>query len=148
MNETDSALEIHGRKYDALGGGVADSAATPDAPRAPEVAPIPGLELRETRAGLKFDDGKPRMELLPFDALELVARVLTFGARKYAAHSWRLVKPGLERYRGAMLRHLAAIDRGEDCDRETGLRHWAHIACNALFCAALDAAEHGVKSGG
>lgn len=98
--------------------------------------------------GLKFDGGKPRMSLLPFDALVWVARVLTFGAKKYKAHSWRTVPNGLERYTDAFLRHYEAIQRGEVYDVESGLPHWAHLACNVLFgcalaCAGLEPKKEG-----
>ena len=35
--------------------------------------------------GIKHDAEKPRMDLLPFEALEEVAKVLTFGAERDAA---------------------------------------------------------------
>jgi hypothetical protein len=39
--------------------------------------------------GIKFDDGKPAMELIDAEAMEDLARVLEFGRRKYGAHNWR-----------------------------------------------------------
>ena len=48
---------------------------------------------------MKYDDGKPRYELLPAGAIDNLAKVLTFGADKYAANSWRGLENGLERYR-------------------------------------------------
>lgn len=101
--------------------------------------PPPGST--ENQGGMKFDAGKPRMSLLPFDALLMVAMVLTFGAKKYAAHSWRTVPNALERYSDALLRHWERMQAGEWLDPESGLPHWAHIACNALFCCALACAE-------
>ncbi len=83
--------------------------------------------------GLKYDTGKPRMWLLPFIALVEIARVLTFGAEKYAANSWQTVENGVERYINALLRHVAAINDGEIYDPESGLLHWSHVGCNALF---------------
>jgi hypothetical protein len=35
---------------------------------------------------VKHDDGKPRLDLLPFDVLEQVGHVLTFGAEKYTRY--------------------------------------------------------------
>lgn len=83
--------------------------------------------------GQKCDGEKPRMDLLPFDALEKVAEVLTFGARKYAANNWQKVKHAESRYTAALLRHLVAAQRGEKTDPESGLSHAAHMATNALF---------------
>lgn len=91
--------------------------------------------------GLKYDGGKPRWSLLMQGLprfLTGIADVLTFGAKKYQAHSWRSVPEGYERYRDALYRHLNAIERGEYLDPESGLPHWYHVGCNAGFCAELD----------
>lgn len=82
--------------------------------------------------GTKHDQEKPRMELLDAEWLEDVARVMTFGAKKYADHNWR---SGLRvsRLIGAALRHLMAILRGEDIDKETNLSHASHLSCCAMF---------------
>lgn len=81
----------------------------------------------------KFDGGKARMELLPLAALEAIAQVMTFGANKYADDGWKSLPKGQQRYTGAMLRHLTAIQEGETLDPESGLPHIAHVACNAVF---------------
>ena len=83
--------------------------------------------------GIKFDYDKPRMELLPFEALYEIAKVLTYGAEKYAPNNWKKVKNGKERYVGALLRHLTEMQKGNKIDEESGLSHAAHLACNALF---------------
>lgn len=85
--------------------------------------------------GRKFDLDKPRMDLLPFDALLEVSKVLALGASKYGDDNWRLVEP-VSRYEAALLRHLAAHKMGEVNDLESGLSHLAHVACNALFLLA------------
>lgn len=97
----------------------------------------PDLETK----GKKFDSGKLRLDLLPFDALEEVAKVLMHGAEKYGAHNWREVDNAKERYTSALLRHLSAIMQGEEVDPESGFRHIAHVACNALFLVAFDRKE-------
>ena len=83
--------------------------------------------------GQKRDGDKIRMDLLPFEALEAVAEVLTYGARKYSDNNWQKVDHADARYRAAMLRHLAARERGEMTDPESGLLHAAHMAADALF---------------
>lgn len=82
---------------------------------------------------LKYDGGKPRMELLPLPALEEVAKVLTFGANKYAANGWKSLANAEERYLGALLRHLTEIQKGKFTDPDSGLPHIAHVACNSIF---------------
>jgi hypothetical protein len=76
------------------------------------------------------------MGLLPLDAVQAVAQVMTFGANKYAAHGWRSLDNYEERYTGALLRHLTAVQSGEDIDEESGLPHLAHAACNSIFLLA------------
>lgn len=83
--------------------------------------------------GKKFDIGKTRMELLPFDALEEVAKILSFGAIKYGPNSWQNLPDAEDRYMGALLRHISAHKQGEVYDPESGISHLAHAACNALF---------------
>ncbi len=82
--------------------------------------------------GKKLDTGKTLMSLIPFAALTEIGKVLTFGAKKYAAHNWR---KGMDwsRLQGALLRHYTAFSEGEDNDPETGLPHLAHLGCCVLF---------------
>jgi hypothetical protein len=85
-----------------------------------------------TTKAVKYDHGKPRMELLSPWVLEEVAKVMTKGAQKYADHNWRL---GFNWTRpiGACLRHVMAWLRGEDADAESGLPHLAHAICCLMF---------------
>ncbi len=87
--------------------------------------------------GVKYDAGKSRWELLPFDALEVVAQILTQGAVKYGDRNW---EQGIDfdRLLGATLRHLSARAQGEVYDRESKLNHLAHAACETLFALALE----------
>ncbi len=82
--------------------------------------------------GVKHDQEKTRMELIPSDALMALAEVLTFGAKKYAAWNWA---KGFDwsRLYGATQRHLAAWYSGENKDPETGYSHLAHALCCVVF---------------
>ena len=82
--------------------------------------------------GLKADTDKVPLDLLSPLALNGTAKVLGFGAKKYAAHNWR---KGLvwSRIIAAILRHTFAFVRGEDLDPESGLPHIDHVACNVMF---------------
>lgn len=92
-------------------------------------------------AGLKYDGGKEQPRLLhqgvPL-ALAEVVRTLTFGAMKYAPHSWQQVENALDRYQDASYRHDAARCRGELRDPETGIHHRAHHIINELFLLELE----------
>lgn len=84
------------------------------------------------KGGTKFDQDKPRMDLIDSEAMEELAKVLTFGAKKYAEDNWRKgIK--IRRLIGAGLRHMFAFLRGEDNDEETGLSHIAHAMCCCMF---------------
>lgn len=87
---------------------------------------------KEKSVALKFDDNKVPVELLPTQALEEIAKVLAFGAKKYDSWNWA---KGFKwtRLIGAAIRHLYAYQRGEDKDPESGLSHLAHAGCCILF---------------
>jgi len=86
-----------------------------------------------TNGATKFDDDKPMMHLVPLISVEAVAKVMTFGAKKYAPNGWKSVPNAVNRYNSAMLRHMVAIQKGETIDPDSGLPHIDHIACNAMF---------------
>lgn len=81
------------------------------------------------------------MELLPLVAIRSVADVMTFGANKYADNGWKSLPDAKRRYTGAMLRHLTAIEEGEEVDPESGLPHISHVTCNAVFLTYLHLQE-------
>lgn len=85
-----------------------------------------------TTGARKFDQSKPRVELLPARVLEDVAMVLSFGAEKYDDHNWRKGFVWSRMY-GAALRHLFAWADSEDLDPESGLPHLAHALCCIMF---------------
>jgi hypothetical protein len=80
-------------------------------------------------AAVKFDGDKIRYELIAPEAQKELARVLTFGAKKYDDHNWR---KGFawSRLDGSLERHLQAWRQGEEIDPESGLPHLGHAyAC-------------------
>lgn len=83
--------------------------------------------------GKKHDSGKPDWSLLPFEAVTLVVKVLTFGKRKYGRGNWQLVPDAKNRYLAAALRHIAARQRGQRLDKDSKLPHTAHAICCLLF---------------
>lgn len=85
----------------------------------------------------KFDQGKPRFDLIdPLFEKEL-ATVMQHGADKYSANSWQTVPDAINRYRSALRRHLNAIELGELIDQDSGLPHTAHMAANVMFLSVL-----------
>ena len=92
--------------------------------------------MNSNERGLKYDVGKPRLDLIPPEAVIAIGHVLTYGAEKYAPNSWRGVEP--ERYVAALMRHLMAHQLGERRDPESGMLHLWHVATNAAFLVALE----------
>lgn len=83
--------------------------------------------------GLKYDAGKPPLELIdPMSMMEL-AQVLDFGMKKYAKDNWKKLDNFEDRYYAAAMRHLLLWKSGEKTDPETGLSHLAHAFCNLHF---------------
>lgn len=85
----------------------------------------------------KADAGKLRASLL-FEgcprSLLMASAVLSYGAQKYEAHSWKGVDT--ERYQDAKYRHLLDMCLDGDVfsfDIESGLLHDAHELVNTMF---------------
>lgn len=80
---------------------------------------------------LRYNQGKLRYDLLEPYAIEELVKVFTIGASKYADRNW---EQGMKwsKMLASLKRHIAAFEKGEDFDKETGLPHMAHAAWNAL----------------
>lgn len=107
-------------------------------------ARTPGTTTADLKTkAVKYDVGKPRMELLSPWVLVEVAKVMTHGAVKYEAHNWR---NGFNWTRpiGAALRHITAWLEGEDLDPEWNLPHLAHAICCLMFTLEHQLLEMGV----
>lgn len=63
--------------------------------------------------------------------LKVVEAVLCFGARKYKPYGWRDVPN--QKFRDAYVRHMHATD---EYDRESGMPHSWHAACNLVILLA------------
>ena len=107
------------------------------APDEAPVAPAEGLA-----GGVKHDEGKPRMDLLPPEALREIADVLALGAQKYDAHNWRRGF-AYSRLLAAALRHVFSWAGGEDKDPESGKSHLAHAACCLMFLITFEQTRTG-----
>lgn len=73
----------------------------------------------------KNDTGKPQLSLVPREAIELIAQVMEFGAKKYSRNNFKLGHKW-SRCLDAALRHLMAFAHGEENDPESGLSHIGH----------------------
>ena len=86
----------------------------------------------------KHDAGKPRLGLVPPAIIEAVGAVRTYGTKKYGdPENWRNVEKW--RYVDALMRHLCAWLRDPKAvDKESGLPHLWHAACNIAFILEMD----------
>jgi len=86
--------------------------------------------------GLRFNKGKLRYDLVHPKAHEDMVDILTMGAEKYFDRNW---ENGLTwtSVLASLKRHITAIEKGEDYDKESGRLHIAHAACNVHFLNAF-----------
>lgn len=88
---------------------------------------------------VKADAGKPRLSLVPMQIMFDIAEVREFGNRKYpdgGPNNWKQVDP--DRYVDALLRHaLKFVQDRRAVDKESGLTHLKHMACNVAFLCEL-----------
>jgi len=92
-------------------------------------AGIGDVSSNEPGSGARYNAGKPDLSLIPISTLEDEARVWEYGKRKYVAWNWAKGMAWSIPLACA-LRHLAAWQRGEENDPESGLPHLAHAMCN------------------
>lgn len=83
----------------------------------------------------KQDAGKIRPTLVPRKIIRAISVVRGYGINKYpegGPENYRKVE--VERFRDAAFRHwLAYLDDPHGVDRESGLPHLWHCACNIAF---------------
>lgn len=103
----------------------------------------PFRQVNHDEAGVKWDTDKTRFDLLPVKVEEAVAKVLTFGAKRYGDRNWQKVDDARNRYLAACVRHMNAYRLGEELDNETGLPHLAHAITNLTFILSLDLGVEG-----
>jgi hypothetical protein len=87
--------------------------------------------------GLKYDQEKPDLSLLPRDFLDEVAKAMQYGERKYGRYNYR---GGMSWHRivAAAMRHITAWNDGEDTDKESGVSHLGHAgACILMLCVLV-----------
>ena len=52
--------------------------------------------------------------------------------KKYGDNNWQHLEDGYSRYKGALLRHLTEVEKGNIFDEDTGCMHAAQVAWNAI----------------
>lgn len=90
----------------------------------------------------KHDEGKPQIHLVPPQIIWDIAEVRMYGNAKYGdPNNWKTVEKW--RYVDALLRHLLLyLEDPEGVDKESGIKHYKHAACNMAFICDMEAREH------
>ncbi len=97
---------------------------------------ITNIETGETRIIDPITGGEKGMKdvqlhALPWEALQELGRIYSFGAQKYADYNFRKGYQWSLSF-DAMLRHAFAFWNREDLDEESQLHHMAHATWHAL----------------
>lgn len=87
---------------------------------------------------IKADKNKLKLTLVPRQIIRAIAVIRMYGVEKYGDDEcWSAVE--IERYRDAAFRHfLAYLDDPAGVDKESGLPHLWHLACNVAFLCELE----------
>ena len=85
----------------------------------------------EGERSLRYNNGKADYSLIPLASMKEAAKVLEYGATKYARDNWKRPTHWSVSF-ACLQRHLAAWQDGEDNDPESGRNHLGHAMCNIL----------------
>lgn len=96
-----------------------------------------GAEIVTDGGGLRYAEGKCRVELIPPEWPWALGMVLTRGAIKYDDRNWERGMAWSYMV-GSTLRHLFKFMTGERYDKESGNHHLAHAAWNCLALMSYD----------
>lgn len=136
-NHADGSVSVHTEGEDAP----TVTAAPPFTPEREAYAR--GLQgVQAATVAVKYDAGKAPLSFLHPAALTEIAKVMEFGAKKYARNNW-LKGMGWLRVTDACLRHVFAWAWGEDKDPESDLSHLAHAGCCIMFLLTYEREHRG-----
>lgn len=87
--------------------------------------------------GIKHDQEKDPWQLVPWDAVRCITKILAFGSRKYQPRNW---ENGMnwDRLFRAAIEHLTSWFQTGKPDPETGYSHLWHAGCCVLFLIAYE----------
>ena len=97
--------------------------------------PAPEEVLHNEKAD-RHNTGKRRYHLIDYKVLGTMVEALEFGAKKYSPNNWKKGLPTEEIF-DSIMRHLTALQTGEELDPESKAHHTGHILCNAMFMAYM-----------
>lgn len=100
--------------------------------------------MQKNESALRYNSGKNDLALIPYELIEGVGKVMTYGKEKYTIkdEQGNIICTGANNWRKGMSwtsvlsslkRHLLAFEKGEDKDPESNLLHLEHVAANIGF---------------
>lgn len=81
----------------------------------------------------KFDNWKSNVELIPWNVLMEVGKILWFWKEKYWKNNWQKLEDFEDRYIWAALRHIYQHQDWEKRDQESWMLHLSHALTNLIF---------------
>lgn len=99
--------------------------------------------MNKKQRGVKYDQGKIKLDLLSTIAMFRTARVMTVGLNDHEANNWR---KGFNwtRIIAALMRHLTMWSNGMDKDPDTGLSNLDHASCMLMFLQEMEETGTGI----
>ncbi len=89
-------------------------------------------EKNTNNKGIKNDNGKPPIHMIPEEAILGMAIAFNYGAKKYTKMNYRK-GISITRLTDSLIRHTLAYTKGIDIDEESGLPHTQLILANAAM---------------
>ena len=87
--------------------------------------------------GIKYDEGKPDISLIPYSALEEEAYAFMLGMKKYGRYNFTKGM-AITRVLASAMRHILAFLWEQSWDEESGRSHLGHArACLAMAIEML-----------
>lgn len=93
--------------------------------------------MENNESGTKHDQGKPRISLIPKDAIWGMGAALAYGEKKYGTNNFRN-GIAFSRLADAAQRHLTAWMEGENQDPESKLSHLDHAMASLAMLKFMD----------
>ena len=108
-------------------------------------------EINKTQSyPIKFDAGKPRMDLIRPEFTLALGEALAYGAEKYGEEVGSIPNYltgngfNYSKIIGSLERHIAKWKMGEDIDEESGLNHLCMATANLMFLYTYSVSDKGV----
>lgn len=101
------------------------------------------IDLEIKREISRYGSGRPRIDLLPIEGLEVAAASFEYGTRKYALNDWRKRNLSHRDQARAAISHIYKYLQGEDVDSESGCEHLGNALARLLMLTTMRKNKNG-----